>query len=81
MSEPLSDVLRLLGGYMAKQNFAETPHIPERKIYDYIGPFGVAHWIFKCFPLLPTPINPALFALGPFQVVSMYRKEDKISIL
>lgn len=63
-----------------KTEFRRSPSYSREKIDDYIGPFGIAHWIFKWFPLFPTPINPALFALGPFKVVSMYRKEYKISI-
>lgn len=64
--------------------FGRSPSYSREKIDDYIGPFGIARWIFKCFPIFPTPINPinpALFALGSLQVVSMYRKEYKISIL
>lgn len=49
-----------------KTEFHRSPSYSREKIDDYIRSFGVAHWILKCFLLFPAPINPALFALGPF---------------
>lgn len=50
-----------------KTGFRRSPSYSREKMDDYTGSLGIAHWIFKCYPLFPAPINPALFALALFR--------------
>lgn len=53
MSEPLSDVVRLFDGYMAKQNFAEAPHNSERNCILVFSEFHIEFLtVCSSFPLL-----------------------------